>query len=531
MRYLGCLLRASSLRASRASAARGGPLPSWLGCLLVLAAAGCTSDLEQPEHGSIKVEVISVDDNAPPTLDAPLPANLGDRLERWRFTASVLDPEGNLDTGFNGFARVSVVPGAVDVLEGPAAVGRNVRFTAGVAEAEADVTSMFGPARLWIEDIGYVPAEPGQTPLCSNGIDDDDDVVNDFPNDPGCAFANDMSEEEAQLLTGISTAVHYALPTVADVQGRSSETPFLAVAVQIATRRPSDVIVTRVSSSGFFVTDLAEQDTGFNHMFAFNFNTPVGMRVCNRLSGLSGTASEFFGFTEISFPSYEIGRVDTLAEQSCRRDSDCAAGDFCERLDFEVVGVCQRCLVPEPTVLENDVIISDAEMEKLESGLVRVEQMRIAPNFGPGVPAKNGDLYAFTPNASNCDLNLDGQIDFLGQDESACANQCSDDPECNEWNSFASRGNYKVARQSVMMQVNTGTVQGFNPLLHKGKTFAAVAGTLRNFSGGSLNWTIETRCSEDLVCNFDDACVDEVVPSAAACITPATEDDNDSGTN
>jgi hypothetical protein len=499
--------------------------------LVASCAAACTASREQPLRGSIDVEVISVDGAAPPSLEAPLPANLGDRDERWRFTARVLDPDGNLDTGFDGLARVSVVPGSVDSVEGAAALGRNVRFSGGTAEGEAVVTAMFGPSRLWIEDIGYLPAEAGQTPTCANGQDDDDDVLVDFPNDPGCAFANDMSEEEAAMLTGISPAIHYALPSVADVQGRGSETPFAAVAVQIATRKPADVIVTRVSSSGFFVTDLNGADAGFNHLFAFNFNTPVGMRVCNRLAALSGTASEFFGFTEVSFPSYEIGRVDPLAEQSCRRDVDCAMGSFCERLDFSLVGVCQPCLVPEPAILENATLIDAAEMEKLESGLVRAEQVRIAPNFGPGIPARQGETFVFTENASNCDLNLDGQIDFLGQDEGDCANQCSADPECNEWIGFASRGNYKVSRASVMLQINTGTVQGFNPLLHKGKSLASVSGTLRNFSGGSLNWTIETRCSEDLVCNFDEACAPAAVPSSAACITPATEDDNDSGTN
>ena len=53
---------------------------------------------------------------------------------------------------------------------------------------------------------------------------------------------------------------------------------------------------------------------------------------------------------------------------------------------------------------------------------------------------------------------------------------------------------------------------------------------------------METRCKDDLVCNFADeaACSatdglgiadGELVPSAVACSVPPTIDDNDAGTN
>jgi hypothetical protein len=51
---------------------------------------------------------------------------------------------------------------------------------------------------------------------------------------------------------------------------------------------------------------------------------------------------------------------------------------------------------------------------------------------------------------------------------------------------------------------------------------------MRNFSGGSLNWTIETRCPDDLVCTFSDACSkDDKKPSIEACVRPRTKDDNE----
>ena len=445
--------------------------------------------------------VTAVDGKAPPSPEAPLPANVGDREALWTFSADVLGADGQKDTSFNGFARLKVVPGAVNGVTGDTAQGRNIRFVDGHAEGIARVTAVFGPSRLWLEDLGYVPALPGQTAGCANGIDDDGDVAVDYPNDPGCAFADDMSEEAGKYLTGVSQALAYARPTIGDVQGHGSQTPYPAVAVDIKTDGVNYVVVTRVASAGFFVTDLGDSG-GYNHMFAFNFNTPEGMRVCDRLSHLSGTAAEFFGFTEINFPSYNVVEI---------ADDD--------------------CIVPEPTELTDEIIGSPEQMEKLESGLVRLTGFSIATKLG-AEPAVNN---VFTETATNCDLNGDGAIDYLNDAESSCSNACSADPDCSEWTGFASRGNYKAHKGAVMIQVNTGTAAGFDPRAYKdnngGKLVTALSGTLRNFSGGSLNWTVETRCRDDLVCDDEEACSSALVPSKTACVTPRTEFDNDSGTN
>lgn len=81
-----------------------------------------------------------------------------------------------------------------------------------------------------------------------------------------------------------------------------------------------------------------------------------------------------------------------------------------------------------------------------------------------------------------------------------------------------------------MIQINTGTASDFDPVSHKGETLTAVTGTLRNFSGGSLNWTIETRCPDDLFCSTT-GCATDDLPATKACIRPRTQDDPDQGTN
>jgi hypothetical protein len=225
----------------------------------------------------------------------------------------------------------------------------------------------------------------------------------------------------------------------------------------------------------------------------------------------------------------------------------CGPDKYCRR------GTCQLCKVPEPVVLESTTIATESSMEALESGLVRIEQFRIPANFGSGLPQVQGNAppytFVFGPEASNCDLDQDGVLEFADEREGACSNACSANPNCTDWLGYASRGNYKMWRggdgtlcrwaagmgglPSDCIMVNTSTATGFSPLKHKGASIEAVSGTLRHFSGGPLNWTIETRCTDDLVCPpmLDEACADERVPSSQACKTPPTRDDNDAGTN
>ncbi|WP_437964792.1 hypothetical protein WMF04_34685 [Sorangium sp. So ce260] len=471
--------------------------------LLASALAGCGSDAGPPQGvSSFWVQVVQVNGEAPPSADAPLPANRGDAVDTWKFRVEARDPAGRR-APFDGMVRLSVEPGAVvdvDADEEGLAVGRNIRLRGGVAEGAIRVTAVYGPTRLWAEDFGYQPAPPGGQPACANGANDDapGDVLIDFPADPGCAFADDDTEEGGTFSAGASKPVAYALPRVADVQGGGSATPYAFEGIQINTAAPQQVVVTRVASDGFYVTDLAGEEGGYNHLFAYNFNTPANMRVCDRLEYLAGTVNEFFGFTELSFPSYEIAPFQEGA----------------------------ACLVPEPRVLDARTIDDASAMERLESGLVRVEGFRISKNFGPK-PARNN---VFAPDQSSCDLNGDGQVDFESPAEGSCGNACSRDPECSEWTGYSARGNYKVTDGSSMIQIQTGTVSAFDPTSHRGEVIEAVTGTLRNFSGGSLNWTIEARCPDDLVCEAP-GCAPAAKPSKEACVRRRSIDDNDAETN
>ncbi|MCC6646464.1 MAG: hypothetical protein IT374_12945 [Polyangiaceae bacterium] len=466
------------------------------------------------------------------------------------------DAAGQVDTTFNGALRVTVRPGTVIRVTGDAASGRNVRLTNGVATGQlVEVSGTFGPTRIGVEDVGFVPedatdAEPG----CANGRDDDGDGLVDYPADPGCAYANDDTETVGTGVVGVSAPIWFAYPSAPDVQGWGTATPFAGESVVVETRpeRGANLIVTRIASGGMFASDLQKDASGawvpkpYGGLYVFNFSVPPGVRVCDRVTYLSGTMSEFFGYTELSFPSYSVHPWDTSVD-----------------------GPCQ---VPEPHVIGNGDV-KDALLEPFEAGFVRVSGAHVGGKLGSGMPVETrwqpvdptdpkeqnpcGRIantttdvkYAFSADATNCDFDGSGSIDFTKDvAEATCSCWCYQDPECTQYDTFRARGAFRLVlgpSPADTLQVNAGAVTGFSPLALRGKTLPHVQGTLANFSGGNLNWTIEVRCGDDIVecAAGDDACL-SCVPGAAcqaampkppdtqtACVKLRTASDDDSDSN
>lgn len=478
-----------------------------------MALVSCDDDpAELDTTQTFRVTVRKVDGKDPPKIDAPLPANTGATNEVWEVEIEAIGPGGE-PAPFEGFVNLSVRPGAVVSVQNDDGedLGKNLRLSGGKASAQVTVTAVYGEARLWVEDLGYEKAPDGETPLCANGVNDDpdDDVFVDYPSDPGCAFADDNSELAGSFAAGTSPAVHHELPSIQNIQGTGSTTPYPFESISVNTAGPHQLIVTRYAKDGFYVTDLAGEDEGFNHLFVFTFSTPSNLRPCDRVTYLGGTISEFFGFTEMNFPSYT---VDPLFE-----------------------GEEDKCKIPEPRVLTYETIDSPIEMEKLESALVRIEGYHVSQLIGPNIALNN----EFKPDQTNCDLNGDGKVDFDNEAEASCGNACSDNPECSEWTGFVARGNYKVSKEepnidgipvTVVIQVQTEGAPQFSPVANRGVELDAVTGTLRNFSGGDLNWTVEARCVDDVVCDAQ-GCSDEIRGPKESCLDLRTLEDNDEGTN
>lgn len=424
-------------------------------------------------------------------------------------------PNGDLDTSYQGWVRISVRPGTV-FASNDGSGGRNVQLRDGVAtDVAVPLVASYGDAHIWAEDLGFVPVSDLKRtppPQCSDGIDNDGDGKIDAAADDGCFAANDDSETGGTYATGVSGKIFYALPRIADVRGialnSGGATAFPGEQVSMATgwneaanRFDYDVVVTRIASDGFYVTDVSDQALrGFASVFAFTFSAPTKLRVCDRMKVFAGTASDFYGFTEIGFPTWSVEYYDPNA---------------------------RPCLVPEPYVFSVADLANTKALFKVESAMVRVlstgtVSAHIGAHIGAGFPAAPN--YTPTADASNCDLNQSGKVEFGNPAEAACATACQADVECSEFSSFLGQSNFNLvvtdsaSNATAKIQANGSAAPGFDAVILKGKPIKSFTGTLRYFSGGS-QFTVEARCGDDIVTDLNA----QPMSSNSACVRPRTD--------
>lgn len=533
--------------------------------------ASCSGDdfSKSPSGQRLVVEFVD-----PPNTDVgtrlaglPLPIQ---QPRSFEIRVSALRADGSPDTTFNRYVRLSSKPGSIAPLVGDDTEGRNVLVKGGIsAPITVQLSNVFGVTYILAEDIGYVPVDPLRKPppQCADGIDNDGDGFIDFPADDGCAFANDDSELGGSYAEGASPPIFFSLPRVADVRGLSctdpntcqggGSTPYSKQAIQLDTgyhefaeddgshsfRFDFSTIVTRISAGGFFVTDLAEDNSarlarGFNDLYTFNFNAPPDMKVCDRLKTFAGTPSEFYGFTQMAYPTWTLEQWDPSQ---------------------------RHCMVPDPVLLLPDGVSDPSALLRQTGRIVRVETLldksttvrsaMVTPKFGRESPPcqKDGDFKAIadlprgvkdcdlvtdattTPptkkfvfklaeNATNCDFDGNGSISYSNKScvactgaesdppncdpggclfpEGDCSQACSGDPECTEYSNYKARSTFRITLMDVnhiksVIQAD-GTAASFDPVANRGKSIRSFAGTLTYFSGGA-QYTIEARCADDIV--------------------------------
>jgi hypothetical protein len=504
-----------------------------------------------------------------PSLDQRLPISFS-QSQTFQVRIEAHNADGTLDTTFNGFVRASITPGTVLSVTTPPggalASGRNVQLQNGVADnVSVEVVGGYGDSRIWMEDLGYVPADPARQPppQCSDGIDNNKNGRVDFPVDPGCAYANDDTEDGGSFAAGATDVIYYLYPRIADVRGVAtggSATPFPFEQVQIDTQwfgtteaTRAGVVVTRVSSTGFYVTDIGET-RGDSSVFAYNYTSPPRMRVCDRLISFGGTTSDFYGFTEVGFPTWileEWAPIDPMHPDPSQRP----------------------CLVPEPAVILPTDTANTTLLLNVESALVRVAtnpvdtdlpnpsckvdadcaascqasavcrakgtplkcgggqmciipvSLHVASHFGPSF--LQGPNYTADADTSDCDFNRDGKIEFTGGAEQACSDACTADPECSEYSQYLGFNQFRLVVQDAETPPTIGTILAdsstsvsFDPVASKGKTLSGFTGTLNYFSGGA-QFTIQARCDDDIVADPSQP----VLSSTTACVRPRTISD------
>lgn len=433
--------------------------------------------------------------------------------------------------GFDGFVQVEMVPGDVMSLtsETNEVLRTNIRVTAGAqAQAVLEVEGAYGEARVWVEDVGLDP-DPLQNAACDDGQDNDGDGLVDYPQDPGCFLRNDGSEEPGTHAVGVSDPIHYQNPRLADVQGCKLVPDLERQSVRVDR---GTMWVTAVTPNGFYVSDSAyiegacDTSTGcceggrYSHIYAFNFNTPYNMRVCDRLAVVSGIVGDFYGFTELNFPSWEHADVnpEEPGVQLLRDEPDQIGPSQCELPNFEIT---------------SDMLTSRRVMETYEAALVYIENATL-PRYWVDCDYNGNGEVGYSDATDELTRGIDipenhpaFELGFCERDaeycsEMACNNGCEDHPEgCAELTNFREFGQYPLLLNGVRVLVVTGAnVPQFNPVARSRAgqyRIDRLMGTLKEFAPLANPWIIEPRCRQDIRI-AGDAVFDIDVPIYQRCV-------------
>jgi hypothetical protein len=492
---------------------------------LALGSPACADQPEVPGIGAFRV--IFVDHPDLGSSDRPLPFSA---TKEQVFTVDIDALRSNapdtVETGFDGWALLSVQPEGRTTQDPQA-----VKLTAGRASGvKVSIVMAFGPVRLIVTDVGYVPAAEAGKAACNNrqandpeSGDDDGDGFVDYPKDRGCFYGNDDTETGGTGATGASPVITFADPRLSDVQkpGRNKD----ASALQ-GTRVTVDrgvLLITRVSTDGMYVTDydgakwdavqqtwvVVPQDMSYHSAFAFNYSSPINITEGDCLVQLDGTVGEFYGFTELNQPTWKKGDYVFCAAQArqaglaaCQADeaTDIAKGSPCrlaiERLANTPFGLT-RMVVDDGGTQRSIWDQRYMETERFEAALVQLD-----------------DVDLFT-ELRKCDRNGNGLIDFSDAQEADCSNACGDEAACqvaetyyryNQWTVSFVDGLGDVQKVSVQ---SAASLPRFDPrgprvisddqdkTLLKPQKLSRLVGTLRHLSFGSPPWILEPRRPSD----------------------------------
>jgi hypothetical protein len=267
--------------------------------VLLLGGASCEQVIERPtDIGPLSIEV-TPQSGAFGTADEVVAF---EGPHTFRFDLRAVDHEGMLDAGFSGDLHLRVRP------NGELMGDEYVAMVDGVAEGvEVSVAGVHGEVQIWFEDVA--------------------------------------EDESGSYATGLSPSIFVARPTIRnmqeydDVEANALEGDFVRLRAE-----DRELVVTATSNDGFYVTDVS--DAAWNSLFVFTHSAPHGVYPGARITQLDGTAEEFFGLTELAFPSYKV--------------------------DGELA-------MPDPFVLGTADLADDLLLESHEGGLVEVQNATVCP--------------------------------------------------------------------------------------------------------------------------------------------------------
>lgn len=218
------------------------------------AVAGCTQTnnkaWDPTRINSFKVEITSGQ-----TGSASSPLAFTTSGMSYSLKATAIDSLGNVVTGFTGPVNVSAEPGQVFG-------GDTLAFTAGVAQGTIQLKRAFGVTRIWVED-------------------------------------------PATYATGVTDAIYIRGPKISDIQTSPNtvNSPFNGQRVIVDNQ--SQLVVAELGRDGFYLTDVGVANGAWASIYAYTFGSPQGIQPGDQITNLSGTVSEFLGFTELNNPTWD----------------------------------------------------------------------------------------------------------------------------------------------------------------------------------------------------------------------------------
>ncbi|MBN2497187.1 MAG: hypothetical protein JXR96_21520 [Deltaproteobacteria bacterium] len=311
------------------------------------------------------------------------------------FDAEAFDQHGMVMEDFEGEVALRITPGEL------AFPGDVVAFSHGrVQDATVRVRKVFGRVNLWLEDVRWVSGTDEHIGVYIFGGPEPDEYY-------------DLHHAEGTWATGTSNTVHFADPTLRQVQKDDwlENIDYSSLAgnfVEVECHRDEDgdgtveedehgwLVVTGVYSEGFYVTDVTDAGHGYNHLYAYNYSYPEGLEVGYRLDRLIGTATDFSGCTQVGFPAWTAAmNADKDPEPFRVQDLDALIPP----------APITRAVCDEEASASTEHLCGHSKynwvMEALESARVRLENVR-APDV-----------------LVNCDFNSNLEIPFTDPEGSA----------------------------------------------------------------------------------------------------------------
>ena len=389
---------------------------------------------------------------------------------------------------------LSLAPGTVIGVTGTGARANNILLAGGKASGVVQVTNVYGPTSLWVTDLGYVPAPPGTVPECSNGIDDNHNHLIDYPADPGCYAADDNTEDGGSYAAGVSPPVQYRLPTVIDVRGRETvtvptsatmpcpagysfvgdicsyqtggaSTPYQNEAIEIATAAPAWLVVTALSSQGFYVTDLnpTAVASGYNSLFMYNFIGAGG----HGASAIGSPPWPAPPTTSTATPSSGSPRSRTATRSAPTASTSTAASPSRSSIARDATSPARRT-PPPPTCSRSRAAwcaspatpspSTSAPSSRSATSSARASPTAISTVTGRSITPRSRPTAPWTSARG------------------PARTRATTSPDCSEFTAYSARSEYKVhlviggvTDTSSMIEVDTSALPTFDPTAYAGQ--------------------------------------------------------------